>query len=136
MNKYIVNNILDRQHHKIYTSLSDGAIFDLDSSQHGWDDFSKIDVGDLVYVINLNRNVVLGYDVTKVVKNIELEDDPKLGPIFKSSGDGTVTAIFGEAVERVDQEYSAFVKSHKITNPKLNARTGKILQGFNCAVFS
>ena len=135
MNKYIVNNVIDRQHYKIYESLATGAIFDSESSQHGWDDFSKIEIGDLVYVINLNKNVVLGYDVTSIVKNVELEDDTKFGQIYKSSGSGTVTVIFGEPVERVDEEYSAFVKSNDIKNPKLNAKTGKMLQGFNCAVF-
>ena len=136
MNKYIVSNIADRQHHKIYASLGSGAIFDLNSSQHGWDDFSKIDVGDLVYVINVNRNIVLGYEITSVVKNIVLEDDPKLGHIFKSSGNGTAAAIFGEAMERVDEEYSVFVKNNNISNPKINPKTGKMLQGFNCAVFN
>ncbi|MFT5573923.1 MAG: hypothetical protein ACI9FR_002859 [Cryomorphaceae bacterium] len=135
MNKYIVNNIEDRQHYKIYGSVGSEAFFDLDSSQHGWDDFSKITTGDIVYVINANKRVILGYKVTSVLKDVVLEDDPKLGQIYKSSGEGTITAIFGEGAERVGEDYSIFVKENKITNPKINSKTGKILQGFNCAAF-
>ena len=135
MNKYIVSNIEDRQHYRIYVSEGEGAFFDLDASQHGWDDFSKIVAGDMVYVINANRNVVLGYEVTTVLKDVVLEEDPKLGQLYQSAGDGTVTALFGEPKERVDQEYSSFVKQHEISNPKLNAKTGKVLQGFKCAAF-
>jgi hypothetical protein len=137
MNKFIVNNIEDRQHYKIYTGAgeSSGAIYDLDSSQHGWDDFSKIVAGDLVYVINLNRKVILGYKVTSVLENVVLDDDPILGHIYKSAGEGTATAIFGEAEERVAEDYSIFVKKNSIVNPKINSKTGKVLQGFNCAAF-
>lgn len=135
MNKYIVNNIHDRQHYKIYESLAREAFFDLDSSQHGWSDFSQIEIGDLVYVINLNGKIVLGYKVTNIEKEVLLEEDPDLGHIYKSSGGGSTNVLFGEAVERVDQEYSSFVKSNNITNPKLNPKTGKMLKGFNCAAF-
>jgi hypothetical protein len=135
MNKYIVSNIEDRQHHKIYASVSSEAFFDLESSQHGWDDFSKITEGDLVYVINANKRVILGYKVTSVLNNVEFEEDPKLGQIYKSSGDGTTAVLFGEAVERVGEDQAIFVKDNNITNPKINSKTGKILIGFNCAAF-
>jgi hypothetical protein len=135
MNKYIVSNIEDRQHHKIYASVGTEAFYDLDSSQHGWDDFSKIVAGDLVYVINANKRVILGYQVSSVLKNVVLEDHPKLGQVYKSTDGGTAAAIFGAGVERVGEDYPIFVKENNITNPKINSRTGKILQGFKCAAF-
>lgn len=135
MNKYIVSNIADRQHYKIYASAGRGAFFDLEASQHGWDDFSKIVAGDMVYVINANKRVILGYEVTSVLTNVVLEDHPKRGDIYESSGDGTVGALFGEPMERVDQEYSVFINENNIANPKINPNTGKIRPGFNCAAF-
>lgn len=136
MNKYIVSDIEDRQHHKIYSSEADGAFIDSDSSQQGWEEFEKITTGDMVYVINANKRVILGYEVTNVLTKVLLEDHPKRGPIYKSIGDGTMTAIFGEPKERVDQEHSIFIKENDIASPKINVKTGKMLLGFKCAAFN
>ncbi|MEZ8188288.1 hypothetical protein ACED29_21025 [Shewanella sp. 5S214] len=43
MSKYLVSNIADRRHSKIFGA---GSFFDLESSQHGWDEFSQVQVAD------------------------------------------------------------------------------------------
>lgn len=135
MNNYIVNNIEARNHSKIYAAISTTAIFDLDESQHGWEDFSKIDVGDRVYVICASRNIPVAYEVTKVEKGVLLDRHAQLGHIYRSSGSGTAKAIFGKVIERVDLHYREFVKLHGIKDSKINSETGVMLKGFNCAAF-
>lgn len=132
MSKYLVSNISDRRHAKIYGT---SAFFDLESSQHGWDDFSKIQVGDSVYVINTNRNVTVEYQVTEIKDNVLLEEDPVWGHKVISTNGGNTRVLFGKPLSRVDQEYSSFVKQNKIKNRKINPETGVMLQGFNCAAF-
>ncbi|WP_434359878.1 hypothetical protein NF212_06415 [Parasalinivibrio latis] len=132
MPKYLVSNIENRRHIKIYGT---GAFFDLQSSQHGWDKFSQIQVGDSVYVINKNRNVAVEYEVTEIKDNLLLEVDPVWGHKVIAMEGGNTRVLFGKPLKRVDQEYSAFVKQNQILSSKINQQTGLMLQGFNCADF-
>ncbi|MDG1905492.1 MAG: hypothetical protein P8I38_07685 [Arenicella sp.] len=135
MNRYLVNNVKGRNHYKIYEALAEDAIFDLDETQFGWDEFSKISVGDMVFVINENKLIVLRYEVTRVEKNIVLDEHPKFDHIYSASEGGTVGVIFGEAVERIDTLYPKFVKEHNITSPKIRPTSGAMLPGFTCTSF-
>ncbi|MCG6264946.1 hypothetical protein K6U64_18090 [Vibrio vulnificus] len=132
MPKYLVSNIVDRRHAKIYGV---GAFFDLESSQHGWDEYSQVQVGDSVYVINKNRNVAVEYKVTEIKDDLLLETDPVWGHKVISMQGGNTRVLFGKPLKRIDQEYSAFVKQNKVSNSKINNKTGLMLQGFNCAAF-
>ncbi|CCQ12614.1 hypothetical protein PALB_35540 [Pseudoalteromonas luteoviolacea B = ATCC 29581] len=135
MKRYLVSNVADRPHKKIYETLGKGAIFDLESSQHGWSDFSKAQVGEQIFVINKNRKIVLGYQITQIFDNIRLADDPVWGHQVEATDGGEIRVVFGEPIERVEMEYTRFVRLNNITNPKLDAKSGNMLQGFNCAVF-
>ena len=48
-----------------------GAVFSLESHQHGWDAFSRVREGDTVYLIAPNRIVKQAYRVSRVRR----EDD-------------------------------------------------------------
>ena len=135
MKNYLVSNVIDRQHHKIYNELGSTAFFDLSPSQHGWTDFANIEAGDTVYVINKNNNVAVGFEVSETIDNILLEEHVVLTHKLKSKFGGDVRVIFGKPIIRVDEEYSVFVKRNKISNAKLNPATGHMHQGFCCASF-
>jgi len=132
MSKYLVSNIADRRHSKIFGA---GSFFDLESSQHGWDEFSQVQVGDSVYVINKNRNVAVEYKVTEIKDNLLLDEDPVWGHKVVATEGGNTRVLYGKPLNRVDQEYSAFVKMNQVISSKINQDTGMMLQGFNCAAF-
>ncbi|WHI45973.1 hypothetical protein [Microbulbifer sp. VAAF005] len=135
MNSFLVSNIADRQHKVIYKDLGEGAIFDLSPSQHGWNEFSSVEIGDSVYVINKNLNVVLHYKVTKVVDGIKLDESTEFADKIASPTGGDVRVVFGSPVNRVDMKYPTFVRKKGVRSTKLNPDTYKMLQGFNCAKF-
>lgn len=132
MPKYLVSNIVDWRHTKIYGAT---AFFDLESSQHGWSEYSQIQVGDSVYVINKNRNVAVEYKVTEIKDNLLLEEDPVWGHKIIAMEGGNTRVLYGKPSKRIDQEYSAFVKQNHIINNRINKETDLMLQGFNCAAF-
>ncbi|MDM4772426.1 hypothetical protein [Solimonas sp. SE-A11] len=132
---YLVSNIVGRNHQKIYEELGKSAFFDLSPHQSGWDEFSKIQAGDLVYVINENGRVAVGHSVNRVMAGILLAEDPTWGSRVASAVGGNVGVIFGKVCERVDMEYSKFVRQRGIRSSKLNPATGQMYQGFNCASF-
>ena len=135
MKRYLVSNVADRQHKKIYKEIGDGAFFDLSSSQHGWEDFASITAGDIVYVINKNLKILLGYEVTKVVDGLVLEDESGWADKVLATSGGNVRVVFGTPCERVDMEYPTFVRKNNIKCSKLNPETHQMYQGFNCTVF-
>jgi hypothetical protein len=132
MPKYLVSNITNRCHSKIYGA---GAFFDLENTQHGWAEFSQVQVGDSVYIINTNRNVTVEYEVTEIKDNLLLEEDSVWGHKVIAMEGGNTRVLYGKPLKRVDQEYSAFVKQNQILSHKINQETGLMLQGFNCAAF-
>ena len=135
MAKFLVSNIDDRDHANIYGAIGKGAFFDLTPDQSGWAEFSKINEGDTVYVINKSRNVAVGYKVEGVRSGILLEGNPARGKRVESEYGRTVKVLFGSVCERVDAPYSKFVKHRNIQSTKLDPETGKMYQGFNCASF-
>lgn len=132
MPKYLVSNIVDRRHTNIYGAA---AFFDLESSQYGWSEYSQIQVGDSVYVINKNRNVAVEYKVTEIKDNLLLEEDAVWGHKIIAMEGGNTRVLYGKPLKRIDQEYSEFVKQNHIINNRINKETGLMLQGFNCAAF-
>lgn len=135
MANFLVSNIAGRKHAGIYGGIARDAFFDLTPGQSGWEDFSQIRVGDTVYVINESRKVAVGYRVEKVAKDILLGADAAWGDRVESETGGTTGVLFGTVCERVDMEYSKFVKQRNIQSTKLNPKTGLMYQGFNCAQF-
>jgi hypothetical protein len=135
MANFLVSNVAGRNHAKIYTAISKGAFFDLTPEQSGWDEFSKIVAGDIVYVINESRKVAVGYKVDRVMTGILLAEDPVWGNHVASETGGRSAVLFGSVCEQVDTEYSKFVKQRNICSAKLNPRSGQMYQGFNCAAF-
>ncbi len=43
--------------------------------------------------------------------------------------------IYGKPIERIDSDYTKFVKENNISNSKLNSGTNTMMQGFNVAKF-
>lgn len=135
MNRFLVSNISGRKHKQIYKELEDSAIFDLSPSQHGWSEFKTVEVGDFMYVINKNLNVALCYKVTKVIDGIQLDESAGLADKIISLTGGDVRVVFGDPHERIDMEYSTFVRKNNINSTKINHESNKMRQGFNCAAF-
>jgi hypothetical protein len=130
MNKYLVHNI-DMRNHKSF--FGKGAIFDLTSNQHGYQDLSSAQVGDVIYVINDKRNVVVGQEITVITKDAVTEKEiEELSLNIKRK---ELLVIYGKPIERIDSEYTKFVKENNISNSKLNSDTNTMMQGFNVAKF-
>ena len=108
MAKYLVSNVANRKHSKIYGSLGHRAFFDLEPTQHGWKEYSSINVGDLVYVINKNGNVAVGYEVTAISDGVLLSKNQMWGHKVEADMGGASRVLFGTPVERVDTKYSKF----------------------------
>ncbi|MDX2465147.1 MAG: hypothetical protein QNK31_11640 [Porticoccus sp.] len=135
MNSYLVSNVADRKHKKIYEELGEGAVFDLSPSQHGWNDFLSIKENDSLYVINKNLNIPLRYIVTKVLDGVKLDECSELSGKVVSVTDGDVRVVFGKPLDRVDMEYPTFVRQNNIKSPKLDPISNQMRQGFNCVQF-
>ncbi|OBT09313.1 hypothetical protein A9267_08980 [Shewanella sp. UCD-FRSSP16_17] len=132
MRKFLVSNIADRPHRKIYASLGNNAFFDLAPGQHGWVDFCSISKGDWVYVINANRKIPVAYQVEAILDEIETEEHQILGSRLVSAIGGHTRVLFGKPVKRVDTIYTKFVSDNVVTSSKLRP-DGQMYQGFNCA---
>lgn len=135
MKSFLVSNIADRRHKAIYKDLGEGAVFDLSPSQHGWNEFSSVEIDDSIYVINKNLNVVLHYKVTKVMDGIKLDESTEFADKVVSPAGGDVRVVFGIPISRVDMEYPTFVRKNGVRSTKINPDSYRMLQGFNCAVF-
>ncbi|WP_334437123.1 hypothetical protein [Vibrio owensii] len=75
------------------------------------------------------------YKVTEIKDNLLLEAEPVWGYKVIAMQGGNTRVLFGKPLNRIDQEYSSFVKQNKVSNSKINNETGLMLQGFNCAAF-
>lgn len=130
MSNFLVNNIDMRNHKSIFGK---GAIFDLTSNQHGYQELSTAQVGDIIYVINDKRNVVVGQEITKISKDAVTEKE--IEELSLNSKSKELLVIYGKTIERIDSDYTKFVKENNVSNTKLNSDTNTMMQGFNVAKF-
>ena len=132
---FLVSNIGDRDHQRIFSDIAAGAFFDLSPKQHGWSDYLQVRLNDVVYVVNKERRVEHGFRVLGIVDGVDLEADDVWGEKVRSVTGGNLRVLFGEPVEYVGMDYSEFVTNNGIASPKLNPNTGKMYPGFNCVKF-
>jgi len=130
MNQFLVNNIDMRNHKALFGK---GAIFDLTSNQHGYDELSTAMEGDIIYVINDKRNVVVAQEITSISE--ESVTDEVINKLDLNLKSKELIVIYGKPIERIDSEYSKFIKKNNITNSKINSSTRTMMQGFNVAKF-
>jgi hypothetical protein len=130
MSQFLVNNIDMRNHKALFGK---DAIFDLTSNQHGYKDLSKAQIGDVIYVINDKRNVVVAQEITSITR--ESVTDKEIEELNLNPKSKELLVVYGKPIERIDSDYTKFVKTHNITNNKLNINTHTMMQGFNVAEF-
>jgi len=130
MSNFLVNNIDMRNHKSLFGK---GAIFDLTSNQHGYQELSTAKIGDVIYVINDKRNVVVGQEITAISKDAVTEKE--IEELSLNSKSKELLVIYGKPIERIDSDYTKFVKENKVSNTKLNSDTNTMMQGFNVAKF-
>jgi hypothetical protein len=94
-----------------------GAVFSLESHQHGWDAFSQVREGDTVYLIAPNRIVIQGYRVTRVRR-----------------GEDQVVVYSDQVVEQPGIPYQTFIKRHGLSDSRISS-IGNMLRGFNAVAF-
>ncbi len=94
-----------------------GAIFSLESHQHGWDAFSQVRVGDTLYLIAPNRIVKQAYRVMRVRR-----------------GEGHVVAYSDQIVDDPGIPYQTFIKRHGLSDSRISS-IGNMLRGFNVVAF-
>ena len=135
MGKFLVSNIANRRHNKIYSVLGNRAFFDLQPSQHGWEAYSSITKGDKVFVINHTRKIPVVYEVHETLEEVALEEGSEFGSRVVSAIGGNTRVLFGKPIERVDMFYSQFITTNGIKSSKLTEE-GQMYQGFNCVGFS
>ncbi|MDX1344559.1 MAG: hypothetical protein R3179_01585 [Sedimenticolaceae bacterium] len=94
-----------------------GAIFSLESHQHGWDAFSQVRVGDTLYLIAPNRIVKQAYRVMRVRR-----------------GEDHVVAYSDQVVDDPRIPYQTFIKRHGLSDSRISS-IGNMLRGFNVVAF-
>jgi len=94
-----------------------GAVFSLESHQHGWDAFSQVREGDTVYLIAPNRIVKQGYRVTRVRR-----------------GEHQVVVYSDRVIEYPGIPYQTFIKRHGLRDRRISS-IGNMLRGFNAVAF-
>ncbi len=94
-----------------------GAIFSLESHQHGWDVFSQVTEGDTVYLIASNRIVKQGYRVMRV-----------------SRGEDHVVVYSDRVIANPAIPYQTFIKRHGLSDNRISS-IGNMLRGFNVVAF-
>ena len=94
-----------------------GAVFSLESHQHGWDAFSQVSEGDTVYLIAPNRIVKQAYRVSRVRR----EDDQ-------------VVVYSDQIVDVPGIPYQTFIKRHGLIDSRISS-IGNMLRGFNVVAF-
>lgn len=94
-----------------------GAIFSLESHQHGWDAFSQVRVDDTLYLIAPNRIVKQAYRVMRVRR-----------------GEDHVVAYSDQIVDEPGIPYQTFIKRHGLSDSRISS-IGNMLRGFNVVAF-
>ena len=135
MNRFLLNNIGDRDHKTIYSPLSKHAIFDCSPTQLGWEHYKDIHIGDHVFIIDSSRRVSKEFRVTMIADEVALKGD--CWGEFESVTGGDARVLFGVLVSEPKVAYGDFVLEHSIKyGKKFNPVTGKLTSpGFNCCEF-
>jgi len=94
-----------------------GAVFSLQSHQHGWDAFRHVRKGDTVYLIAPNRIVKQGYRVSRVRR-----------------GEDYVAVYSDHIVDNPGIPYQTFIKRHGLSDSRISS-IGNMLRGFNAVAF-